>query len=563
MNDVSVKLGADSSGLDQELDKTKASISAWSGTIKASIAAIGAGFALKKVFDLGASFVGGAAEEAEAYDKLSVSLKNNGDTAGFTIEQFSKLASEAQKYNGVADDVYIANAAIITGFDNIRGMNIDRTIKAAADVARIMGDDVSSASKKLGRALQDPVKGMELLKESGVNFTTEQKELIESLSEAGDVAGAQEVIFKQLNDTFGGASEAAQKTFSGRIEQIKMSIGDMGESIGGVLIPALESLLPVVETGVSMLTRMFAVLSGSSEATQEAGDSWSNYFVESLKTAVMVGTDTYSFFEWFFSNFGSIVERTTTNAALSFTTFALDIEYLFTEKVPAYISWFFDNWQSMLFDFANFQFTVFNNMSKNIGAFFTGVWGMLKGEGFTFEWTGLTDGFEATMKALPEIAERELSGTEKALASQISAIDEQLGSSMNDIFKKNREFMNSTIIDPAAEDLKIEPEISTEPFKSFEKAAKDAGKAAKGATTVGLEDLSKSITEATKERIKLKDSMSETKDLSTVSVSSKKKADTPETLGKSTRHSIDDLYSLLADHHTALLRSIDASGGLA
>jgi hypothetical protein len=47
---------------------------------------------------------------------------------------------------------------------------------------------VETNAIQLGKALEDPIKGLAALGKSGVTFTDEQKELIKTLVETGDVA---------------------------------------------------------------------------------------------------------------------------------------------------------------------------------------------------------------------------------------------------------------------------------------------------------------------------------------------------------------------------------------
>ncbi len=71
--------------------------------------------------------------------------------------------------------------AILATFHSVSGTSaqqsgiFDRATKASLDLSRTGFGDVSTSAKQLGKALEDPVKGVTALKRSGVNFTPAQK----------------------------------------------------------------------------------------------------------------------------------------------------------------------------------------------------------------------------------------------------------------------------------------------------------------------------------------------------------------------------------------------------
>ena len=48
----------------------------------------------------------------------------------------------------------------------------------------------------VGKALNDPLKGLTALSRIGVQFTAQQQEQIKAMVEVGDVAGAQKIILR-------------------------------------------------------------------------------------------------------------------------------------------------------------------------------------------------------------------------------------------------------------------------------------------------------------------------------------------------------------------------------
>jgi len=76
---------------------------------------------------------------------------------------------------------------------------------------------------------------------SGVQFSEQQRELIQNFTETGDIAAAQNIILEELETQFAGSAEAAAQAGTGAVKQIRNQIGDIKEEIGGELTPVLES----------------------------------------------------------------------------------------------------------------------------------------------------------------------------------------------------------------------------------------------------------------------------------------------------------------------------------
>lgn len=127
-----------------------------------------------------------------------------------------------------------------------------------------------------------------------------------------------------------------------------------------------------------------------------------------------------------FQNFGLVARAAVTGAAFELVRFGNIAVHFFSEQVPAYLSWFATNWRSVFTNAFHLASAIFTNMGKNVWAFFQAVGSWMSGKGFKFEWTGLTEGFESTLAALPKIAERQIGPLEKQLAGQFADASAQM-----------------------------------------------------------------------------------------------------------------------------------------
>lgn len=205
--------------------------------------AIGAGVALGAA---GAVVVGGLKDAIEAEAKvaqLDAVLKSTGSAAGMTREELLSLAEGFEKTTKFSAEMALESESLLLTFTNIGKDTFPRATKAAADMATAMGTDMAGQSIALGKALNDPTKGIAALTRVGVTFTQAQKDQIKAMQESGDMAGAQTVILKELEKEFGGSAEAAGKTFGGQLLILKNAAGAIAESLATKFLPAIQALL--------------------------------------------------------------------------------------------------------------------------------------------------------------------------------------------------------------------------------------------------------------------------------------------------------------------------------
>jgi hypothetical protein len=103
-------------------------------------------------------------------------------------------------------------------------------------------EDLNSKTILVGKALNDPIKGLTALTRVGVAFTDGQREQIQAMVEAGDTMGAQKIILGELTKEFGGSAKAAGDTFAGAQAKAQQKIEDLQEVIGSLLLPVITEM---------------------------------------------------------------------------------------------------------------------------------------------------------------------------------------------------------------------------------------------------------------------------------------------------------------------------------
>lgn len=232
--------------------KTISHIGDETGKTHGKLAAMAGAFAGGALAKLGTDFFKGGLEDIKAAAQQSAQtaavIKSTGGAAGVTQTHIEGLADSIEKMSGVAAENVQAGQNMLLTFTNIKGANFDAATRTLTDMSVAMGTDAKSSAIQLGKALNDPIKGVGALSKVGVTFDDAQKKNIASMVKMGDTAGAQKVILSELNKEFGGSAKAAGETMAGKMEILKAKFGDVRQSVVEQMLPALMGLMTFVTT---------------------------------------------------------------------------------------------------------------------------------------------------------------------------------------------------------------------------------------------------------------------------------------------------------------------------
>lgn len=224
--------------------------------------AIGAAFSVKAIIDFSKQCAEAYREHNAAVSILNSTLEATGATAWTTSLELQKMAGELQKTTNYTADSINSMQSVLLGFRNIKGDTFEDATKAILDMATVMKMDLSSAAQSIGKALDDPIHGMDSLKKQGFNFSESQKKVIQSLLDTGDAAGAQKIILDELNGTFGGAAEAAADSAT----QIKNAWEDVKRAMAEGFVDTIKAI-----SGEIKGNPVADYLEGTAEAMRQAG----------------------------------------------------------------------------------------------------------------------------------------------------------------------------------------------------------------------------------------------------------------------------------------------------
>ena len=214
-------------------------------TVKRSLklAAVGIAAAGAAAIAFGVSSVKSYQESENALAQLNAVLKSTRGIAKVSAKSAISLANSLQKVTRYSDEQVLSAENMLLTFTKIGKDVFPDTTKAVLDMSTAMGTDLKSTAIQVGKAMQDPVRGVTALQRVGVRLSDSQKELVKNLVATGKTAEAQKLILKELQTEFGGSAEAAGKTFAGQLDILKNQFDEVKESIGKTIVDAIIPLM--------------------------------------------------------------------------------------------------------------------------------------------------------------------------------------------------------------------------------------------------------------------------------------------------------------------------------
>jgi hypothetical protein len=194
--------------------------------------------------------LGSLAELEDATTAVDGAIAATGKTGKVTSQQIAAWANEIETSVQAAFDDKAITAATgdLIRFGKVTTGNIRPAMVVMTDLAARTGD-VEGAAKSLGKALADPTKAQGALRKSGVILTDKQQDLIDAMVETGDVAGAQELLLRELSKTTGGAAANS----AGKYRDTLNLMADASEDAKKALA---EGFFPVIQRVSSKITEL-------------------------------------------------------------------------------------------------------------------------------------------------------------------------------------------------------------------------------------------------------------------------------------------------------------------
>jgi hypothetical protein len=183
-----------------------------------------------------------AAVAQRRLDNIAKSMNVFGSAAARVSKRLGEFAEANELIVGVDADVIKATQAKLLTFKELAatadvvGGAMDRATMAALDLAAAGFGSAETNAIQLGKALNDPIKGITALRRAGVTFTKAEQDKIKALVEGNKLLEAQDLILTAIETQVGGTAQATASAF----ERITLATNQVKDAIGEALLPVVE-----------------------------------------------------------------------------------------------------------------------------------------------------------------------------------------------------------------------------------------------------------------------------------------------------------------------------------
>ncbi|MGR9107773.1 MAG: phage tail length tape measure family protein, partial [Gammaproteobacteria bacterium] len=242
----------------------------------------------------------------EEYEKnqlrTNAILKATGGTAGLTATEIHDLAVSLGESTLASVGGAEKAAQKLLTFRSVAGETFKEALRLSQDLSATGFGQLEQVVVQVGKALEDPIKGLTALKRVGVSFTETQKEMIENFLKTNDLVSAQGIILEALRTQVGGAGAAEGAGLAGafdllnqRVEEFFATIGEAGATkfltdTLNILSGAINSVNKAVEDSPQARLRDLINLYGQLETEGAAPEQLAAINNEIQKLQVVLGT---------------------------------------------------------------------------------------------------------------------------------------------------------------------------------------------------------------------------------------------------------------------------------
>lgn len=203
-----------------------------------------------------------AVEHQNIAAQTAAVLTSTGGAAGYSAQEVEDYANAMSLVAPYEDEAIQGAENILLTFTRIGGDIMPQATEAVLNISTALHQNLQNSAIQVGKALNDPVQGMQALRRVGVQLTSDQQELIKSMMQQGNVAGAQAVILRELQTEFGGSARAAGDTFAGRLAILNTQLGNLREAAFTPLLGVAGLLATALTQAAIGLQNAFGLIPG-------------------------------------------------------------------------------------------------------------------------------------------------------------------------------------------------------------------------------------------------------------------------------------------------------------
>lgn len=240
---VSVIISGNASPLKKALDKATANMSTFQKQVTLGFIAAGAAATA-----FAASAVKAAAKDQEAKKNLIRQIKASTGATEESLKGLGDYISAMRRASAVGgSELRPALASLVTGTHDLG--KAQELLSISLDVARARGMDVTAVADALAKGYAGNTRSLRTL----------SPEIKKAIADGASFADVLDILRKN----FGGAAAEYTKTFAGRMENLKLSVGAIKKKIGEELLPVLEKMVPRLQAAANWIEKNHGIISAA------------------------------------------------------------------------------------------------------------------------------------------------------------------------------------------------------------------------------------------------------------------------------------------------------------
>lgn len=203
--------------------------------------------------------------------RINAVLEATGRTASATAEDINDMARRIGEATMTSAREARGAATQLATFRNVSVSSFEEAITAAQGMAAVMGGNLQSNIRQLGRVLDDPIRNINALNRVGIQFTATEERKVQAMIRTNRRAEAQAFILERLNSFTKLAVDEAQ--------QLSGAFDTMSERISAVFeeSAATSALLTTLKSVMDNLNESLADFLANEDAVRGLGESFETF----------------------------------------------------------------------------------------------------------------------------------------------------------------------------------------------------------------------------------------------------------------------------------------------
>ena len=179
--------------------------------------------------------------------KVEANLASTNEKAGMGLKDIQGMTNGLSSHIQASRAEVMDMASQLLTFPSITKDVFQQSMGLVADIAKQTGHGLSETGIMYGKALNNPIEGLQKMQRYGVIFSEAEKARITQLQQSGNLIGAQKEMMKDIAGS--GYAGVAERMFNAdpvarfgkMISGVQLSVGELAMGVLKTIIPALES----------------------------------------------------------------------------------------------------------------------------------------------------------------------------------------------------------------------------------------------------------------------------------------------------------------------------------